>query len=189
MAITKKRLKLCLYGNVYGAYRSQNLLKILLDEGYRVAWIAPEFYQEKGLKKDLIAKLAHKLLLFYSIIDLLTKALLSDVLYVLPVNVRLIKVALWISRLCKTKLIIELHALLYDSLVEDQQTVACESSEAKALKSLDVIALTQPDYLIDLAEYEVDYWADLLNVEVDKNKLFIAPLFTEPVGFHKKDYI
>lgn len=189
MAITKKRLKLCLYGNIYGAYRSQNLLKILLDEGYRVAWVAPEFYQERGLKKDFVAKVAHKIFLFYSTVDLFIKAILSDVLYVLPVNIRLIKVALWISRICKTKLILEIHALLYDSLVKDQQTVACESDTAKMLKSLDVLALTQPDYLIDLAEYEIDYWADLLSVEVDKSKLFIAPLFTESISLYKKNYL
>ena len=71
MAIAKKRLKLCLYGNVYGAYRSQNLLKLLLDEGYRVAWVMPEFYHERALKKALAAKLAHRLLYFYELIDLL----------------------------------------------------------------------------------------------------------------------
>ena len=188
MAISKKRLKLCLYGNVYGAYRSQNLVKILLDEGYRIAWVLPEFYQERGLKKTLATKVAHKLFSFYITIDLLIKALLSDVLYVLPVNAQLIKTSLWISQLCKTKLVVEMHVSLYDSLVKDQQTIAADSKDAKELLALDTLALTKADYLIYLAQYEMDHWANLLNVKVEHPKKFIAPLFTEPTTACKQEY-
>lgn len=188
MAISKKRLKLCLYGNVYGAYRSQNLIKILLDDGYRVAWVLPEFYQERGLKKTLATKIAHKIFGLYATVDLFIKALLSDVLYVLPVNVQLIKTALWISKLCQTKLVVEMHISLYDSLAQDQQTVAADSKAAKELMTLDSLALTKPDYLIYLAQYEMDHWAKLLNVAVDHPKKFIAPLFTEPTTACKQDY-
>ncbi|MEM8805099.1 MAG: glycosyltransferase [Cyanobacteria bacterium P01_G01_bin.38] len=188
MAISKKRLKLCLYGNVYGAYRSQNLLKLLVDDGYRVAWVSPEFYQERGLKKSLAAKVAHKLFQFYGLVDLFIKALLSDVLYVLPVNIRLVKTALRVARLCQTKLIVEIHVLLYDALVRDQKTVTADSAEARALKENDILALTQSDYFINPAEYEVDYWADLLGVTVDKHKFFASPLFSEPTTACKRDY-
>ncbi|MEM9162851.1 MAG: glycosyltransferase [Cyanobacteria bacterium P01_F01_bin.4] len=188
MSITKQRLKILLYGNVYGAYRSQNLLKLLIDKGYRVSWISPEFYQERGLKKTFAAKLFHKLLQVYYFIELFLKAILSDVLYVLPVNVRLIKSAIWAARLCGTKLVVELHVMLYDAQVRDRQSVAAESAQARDFKVKDQLALTKPDYLINPAEYEVDYWANLLKVEVDKRKLFISPLFTEPTVAYKHNY-
>ncbi len=188
MAVVKKRLKLCLYGNVYGAYRSQNLLKLLLDEGYRVAWVMPEFYQERGLKKTLAAKLAHRLFYFYELIDLLIKGALADVIYLLPVNVERVRTALWVARLCRAKLVVEVHVLLYDSLIQDGQLAASDSAIARRYRRLDKIALTQPDYLIDPARYEMDYWSRLLDVELDPAKLHIAPLFTEPTELYKPTY-
>ncbi|MBE9076973.1 glycosyltransferase [Romeria aff. gracilis LEGE 07310] len=179
MPISKKRLKILLYGNLYGAYRSENLIKYLLDSGYRLSFIFPEFYFERGIKKDLISKILRIVFSAYYWVELFIKAALADVIYLLPMNVELIRSALWAARLFNAKLVVEVYASLYDTAVKDKQTVPVNSPEAARLKQKDTLALTQADYIIDIADYELRYWQDMLGIQINFDKCFIAPLFSE----------
>lgn len=179
MPISKKRLKILVYGNMYGAYRSENLIKYLLDSGYRISLIIPEFYFERGVKKDFISKILRTLFSVYYWVELFIKAALADVVYLLPMNVELVRSALWAARLLNAKLVVEVYASLYDTAVKDQQTVPADSPEAARLRQKDILALTQSDYIIDIAEYELRYWENMLGIKINFDKCLIAPLFSD----------
>ncbi|MEA5463859.1 hypothetical protein [Leptothoe sp. PORK10 BA2] len=181
MSINKKRLKVLLYGNFFGAYRSQNLVKYLLDAGYRLSIISPEFYYERGEKKDIISKMLRVIFSAYYLIDLFLKAALADVIYLLPLNSELIRPVVWASRLFKTKLVVEMYISAYDTLVREKQEVPIDSAAAKKLWRDDVLALSAADHIVHLARYELNYWKELFNITLVKDNVWIAPLFCEPV--------
>ncbi|MEM7066398.1 MAG: hypothetical protein AAF572_24925 [Cyanobacteria bacterium P01_B01_bin.77] len=120
MAINKQRLKVLLYGNLFGAYRSENLVKYLLDSGYRISIISPEFFYERGEKKDLFTKVLRVVFSGYYLIELFIKAALADVIYLLPLNSELIRPVIWAKRLFKTKLVVEMYISAYDTLVREK---------------------------------------------------------------------
>lgn len=180
MAIIKKRAKILLYGNLFGAYRSQNLIKYLLDSGYRVSFILPEFYYERGEKKDILTKVLRAILAGYYYIELFIKAALADIIYLLPLNSNRVQPVVWASRLFGTKLVVEMYISFYDSLVREKQEVDSDSPAARALQKSDAIALSEADYIVHLSRYELGYWAKLLGVALEEDKIWVAPLFCEP---------
>ncbi len=179
MSISKKRLKILLYGNFFGAYRSQNLVKYLLDSGYRVSIISPEFFYERGEKKDIFAKVLRLIFSGYYLIELCIKAALADVIYLLPLNSELIRPVVWTSRLFRTKLVVEMYISAYDTLVREKQEVPAGSAAAQLLYRNDRLALTEADYIVHLSRYELSYWEKILDVKLLDQKLLIAPLFCE----------
>ncbi|EKV02606.1 glycosyl transferase group 1 [Leptolyngbya sp. PCC 7375] len=179
MAIVKKRLKILLYGNVFGAYRSQNLFKYLLDSGYRISFISPEFFYELGEKKNLLTKALRILLSSYYLVDLFVQAALADVIYLLPLNSNLITPVIWASRLFKTKLIVEMYISAYDTRVREKQEVAADSKSAQLLFANDRLALSAADRIIHLSRYELSYWENIFDIKLVEDKIAIAPLFCE----------
>ncbi|MBX2862983.1 MAG: glycosyltransferase [Leptolyngbyaceae cyanobacterium MAG.088] len=180
MSITKKRLKVFLYGNFFGAYRSENLVKYLLDKGYRTAIVAPEFYYERGEKKDLLTKVMRLLFSGYYFIELFIYAALADVVYLLPLNSSLIRPVVWASRLFKTKLVVEMYVSAYDTLVRERKEIEKDSAAAQKLRKNDSLALSAADYVVHLARYELSYWEQLFEITLADDKIAIAPLFCEP---------
>ncbi len=180
MSIVRKRLKILLYGNFFGAYRSENLLKYLLDEGYRTAVISPEFYYERGEKKDLLTKIIRAIFSGYYVVELFIKTALADVVYLLPLNSSLIRPVVWASRLFKTKLVVEMYVSAYDTLVREKQEVSADSATGRKLWRDDVLALSAADHIVHLARYELSYWQKIFDITLKEEKIAIAPLFCEP---------
>ena len=179
MSIKKQRLKVLLYGNFFGAYRSQNLVKYLLDEGYRTTIISPEFYYERGEKKTLIAKLFRILFSGYYFIELFIKASLADVIYLLPLNSNLIQPVILASRIFRTKLIVEMYISSYDTTIREKQEFPIDSPTAQRIRKNDILALSEADYIIHLSRHELRYWESILDIQIDDSKVWVAPLFCE----------
>lgn len=179
MAISKKRPKILVYGNLFGAYRSQNLIKYLLDSGYRISLILPEFYYERGEKKDVLTKLLRLVFSTYYLVNLFIGAALADVVYLLPLNSDLIGPVLLACRLFRTRLVVEMYISSYDTLVREKAEFPINSRGAKRLKQRDALALAKADCVVHLSRYELNYWEKLLDVVVEEEKIWVAPLFCE----------
>ncbi|MFQ5964654.1 MAG: glycosyltransferase family 1 protein [Candidatus Scalinduaceae bacterium] len=185
MPIFKNRLKILLYGCTNVAYRSENLIKLLLDHGYNISLINPSFYGKEGIKKNILTrvicfKLVYKLIYkLIFIIEVLAKSAIADVIYLLPMNSNFINNILLITRLFKKKLIVEPYISLYDTAVRDKKKAEEGSRICKMLKEKDRRVLTSPDYIIHISNCEIGYWEKLLNININREKIFIAPLFNE----------
>ncbi|MBE9068950.1 glycosyltransferase, partial [Leptolyngbya cf. ectocarpi LEGE 11479] len=180
MAINKQRLKVLLYGNLFGAYRSENLVKYLLDSGYRISIISPEFFYERGEKKDFLTKILRIVFSGYYLVELLIKAALADVIYLLPLNSELIRPVVWAKRLFKTKLVVEMYISAYDTLVRERQEISENTAAARLLYKTERLALTEADYIVHLSRYELSYWEKIFDINLSEEKILIAPLFYKP---------
>lgn len=163
--LTKTRsIKILLYGKSFPVnYRSKALIDILQRSHYCISQFSPDFYWS-----------SNKFLSVFAWLDLLIKAIFADVIYLLPKNTIYIQNAIWIARLLRKKLIVEMHISLYDNYVKEYKA-SKKDREAKIFKQSDILALTKSDYLIHSADYELAYWEKLLDVNVDRSKVFIAP--------------
>ncbi|WP_019503572.1 glycosyltransferase [Pleurocapsa sp. PCC 7319] len=172
MSTKSKKIKVLIYGNVFRDYRSQALLKVLLESGHHISLICPDFY--RGIKKSIFN--------FLYLIELLVKASFADVIYLPPMNTRFIKSALWAAKGFRKKLIVEMYTSIYDTYVRDQKIlkgkqVQAGSKQAQAMLRRDVLALTKSDLIIHTASHELNYWENLFDIKIDKNKVLIAPNF------------
>jgi glycosyltransferase involved in cell wall biosynthesis len=182
MTIKNKRGKVLMYGNIFRDYRSQALVKILLDSGYHISLICPDFYSTKisGLK-------------FLYLIELLIKAYFADVIYLSPMNSRFIKSAVWATKTFRKKLVVEMYISIYDTFVKDRKIlkgkqIKAGSKQAEAMFKKDVLALTKSDFLVHTASHELTYWEKLLNIEIAQEKVFIAPNFNVSRLVHQRKF-
>lgn len=187
VSTNKKKLKVLLYGNIQGAqHRSQTLIKFLLDSRYSISLVCPNIYTKKGLKSS---SLFNKTLIKIHLVELFIKAGFVDVIYVLPLNINLIENAILISKIFRKKLVSENHVSLYDTFLE-QNTINKEDKQKVELeKSRDRLALTKPDYIVNTYKYETAYWADNLGINLDKNKVFFAPIFSSSTLMLKREFM
>ncbi|MGL5942329.1 MAG: glycosyltransferase [Waterburya sp.] len=177
----KKQTKVLIYGNVYRDYRSQTLVKILLDSGYHVSVICPDFYLSRGLS----------LLKFLYLIELLIKVYFADVVYLAPMNSRFIRSAIWAVKIFRKQLITEMYISIYDTFVRDKKILKGKqikpgSIQAKGMLAKDILALTKSDFIIHTANHELTYWEKLLKIKIAQEKVFIAPNFNVSQLIHRR---
>lgn len=177
--------KILVIGDVRGAYRSQLLIKTLLDNRYTVASVGRKFYlPDRGsiLSRfgplKVISSLS-SILLFAS--EFLIKYLFADVLYLLPMNANCLNVILPLKKFSSKKLISELYISLY-ATAEDRSWFSSEKSlKAKYFKYIDRLMLDKSDILIHLSAHELDHIAKTINFKnLDEKEIYILPLAIEP---------
>lgn len=176
MLTNTKKVKVLLYGNIFtSGCRSQTLIKFLLDSKYQISLVCPMFYSPRRMKQSFLLK---KIFVVFHLLELFIKAAFADVIYMLPFNMNLIKNAIWVSKVFHKKLVVEIYVSMYDTFVEDRKLYKEGSREAKKAMHKDILALTQSDYIINTSNYEPAYWAKNLGINIDKDKVFIAPIFS-----------
>lgn len=184
---TKKKLKVLLYGNIVGAHhRSQTLIKLLLDSGYLVSLFSPNFYTRKQVKQSYLLR---KLQSGVQLADLFVKAAFADVIYLLPLNTHFVKKAIWASKIFNKILIVEVYISLYDTFVGDRKKYEEGSKKAKNALYQDRLALTKPDYIIITSNHEPAYWAEKLRVSLVRDKIFVAPNFSDSRLVHQRSFM
>lgn len=184
MSTNPKKVKVLLYGNVFRDYRSQILIKFLLQSKYHVSLVCPDFYIREKIGKSYSFT---KLLVIFYLVEFCIKAAFADIIYLPPMNTRFIKSAIWASRFFKKKLIVEMYVSLYDTFVRDRRIIKDGSKKAQALKEKDILALTKSDYIIHTASQELSYWKKILGIVIDPNKVFIAPVCNVSSIFNKNN--
>lgn len=179
-----KQIKIIVMGNIFRDYRSQVLLKILLDSGYHVSLICPDFYLTRN------RSVFNYLYLF----ELLVKAYFADAIYLSPMNNRFIKSAVWAAKTFRKKLIVEMYISIYDTFVGDRKIlkgkqIEAGSRQAKTMLSKDTLALTESDFIIHTASHELAYWEKLLDLKIDPEKVAIAPNFNVSRLVHQRNFL
>lgn len=176
-----KKVKILLYGNIYRHYRSSILIEFLLKSKYHIFLASPDLFIKDGSKNFV-----EKFLTIFSFIELLIKAAFVDVIYLLPLNTVLINSAVWVAKLWRKKLVVEMYISIYDTFVRDRKTIKDGSRKAKSLSKKDKLVLTQADYVIIPANYELNYWEKLLSAKFDQSKVLVAPLCNVSSSILKK---
>lgn len=177
MLTNTKKIKILLYGNVFRDYRSQILVKFLLDSKYHISLVCPDFYLSERIK---LFYLVEKTTTILYLIELFLKAAFADVIYLPTMNNRFIKSAVWAAKIFNKKLVVEMYMSIFDTFVLDKKVlngkiIKAGSKQAKEMMKKDILALTKPDYIIPTTCQELSYWEKLLGINIDRQKVFVAP--------------
>lgn len=187
VSTNQKQCKVLLYGNIQAAhYRCQSLIKFLLYSRYFLSFVCPNFYWDKQKASN---SFLNKILSRIHLIELIIKSFFADVIYVLPLNNHLIENAITVSNIFKKKLIVENHVSLYDNLAEERKKYNEGSKKAAKEMRRDKLALCQPDYIINTSNHEPAYWEKKLGIKFDRDKVYIAPLFSSSTLVHQKKFM
>ncbi|MDJ0691592.1 MAG: glycosyltransferase [Xenococcaceae cyanobacterium MO_188.B32] len=86
-----------------------------------------------------------------------------------------------------------MYISIYDTFVRDKKIlkgkqIEADSNQAKAMLEKDILALTKSDFIIHTASHELDYWEKLLNIKLEKEKVFIAPNFNVSRLAHRRKF-
>lgn len=184
--LNTRKSRVLIYGNINTKdYRAKTLIEILENLKYCVSLVSPDFYRSREIKQALSIE---KLMIVFCWLELFVKAAFADVIYLPPMNARFIKSAIWAARIFNKKLIVEMYFSLYDTLVRDRQIMQEGSRQAQAVKQKDILALTKADYIIHTSNFEIDYWEKLLNINIDREKVFISPVCNVSTLVHQRKF-
>jgi len=167
--------------------RSQALVELLRSsKKYFISQLCPGFYYTTFNAKT---SLVNRILTRFYWIELLIKAAFADVIYLLPMNTIFIKSAIFVAKLFRKKLVVEMYISLYDTEVRDRKRVSDGSKLARSYIEKDILALKQSDYLIHSSNQELSYWEQILNTDVDRKKVYIAPLCNVSILLPKRSWM
>lgn len=173
-----KKERIFLIGNVLGSYRSQNLIKTLLDMEHTVFYLpfvsAPVsiyFIFRKPL--NLILLLLYVLASIYFIAQ-------SKIVFVLAMNFQTRNfIQMFIAKLLRKKIIVDYYISCYDTLVNDRKTVDKESFSSKVLLIKDKLLMNLSDKVIFLNNAEKKYYQDVIDINLPETKNIICPLVVD----------
>jgi glycosyltransferase involved in cell wall biosynthesis len=179
-----KNQKILLLGKVSGTYRTQNLIKTLLDEQYILSLVNTEWYSKSTIKYSSIfdkikAKILYRTVDILTFIEVLIKSSNADLIYILPMNSNMINTALRIKKNFGAPIISELYISLYDTMVHDRNRLKDKTKHSEYIRKLDRMLIEESDLLIHLSSHELDYISTLVGASIDPDRVKILPLAIE----------
>jgi glycosyltransferase involved in cell wall biosynthesis len=180
-----RRARVLLVGDVLGSYRSQLLLKILLDNGHKVSLVGDRYFRlatddSQTLFKSILVKLSLCFSVVLFTIELFIKAPFANVVYLLPMNHQLFFFALVAKIIFRKSLISDLYISLYDTGRDRGLYTNNKSVRARIDQTIDRWIIEKSDVIVHQSLYELKYIANLVNAKINHKKVMIFPLAVEP---------
>ncbi len=167
-------------GYVRGAYRTQVMIKYLLDNNYLVYYNSLE---TKVLKdRTGVLKIIRKLLRAFE--ELLKFCFqiyqigISDIV-IIPAMCNDFQIQFKLACFFRKTIISDYYISLYDTAVLDRKTIKKTSKAAKKLMMLDYNIISKSTKTIFLNTTEANRYLKLVNLDFDKKKHLIVPLVVE----------
>lgn len=168
-------------GQVKGTYRTQNLIKFLLDNKHRIFYNAVKtklFLNQKGIIKKVV-RLSLRLIeeIYYTLVNFY--ALSISELVIVPAMCNENQFELFVAKLLKKKIITDFYISKYDTLVLDYKSVNKSSNKAKKLLRNDYNVVSKADVTLFLNRTEANRYLRLINIPFNPQKHLIVPLVVE----------
>jgi glycosyltransferase involved in cell wall biosynthesis len=200
MALVRKNLSIVLYGALWCNNRCEFLIEHLIASGYNISCVFPEYYTKTRNNRNAVTKFFNKLTRpVFTFLEFWVKASFADVIYILPSNPQLINHALLAQKWFKNKIVFELYDTLYPTYLENKgaESISVAPEDLKIVKKDNVNlnpenerkAFRQSDYIIHITHHETEFLTKLLEVEVPKEKIYIAPLFCPIREIHQRPFM
>ena len=175
-------MKIYLSGSINGAYRAQNIIKVLGDSSIPFFYM-PLLFHKIDFKIKLISKILALLALFLTMPVRVIMITLSTHVFVLPMNTSVISIVeVFFAKILRKKIIVDYYISMYDTAVNDRRTVNENSLAAKAALVNDRLLLHLADIVIFLNESESVYYQKVAGLTLNKNKVKIIPLCVDYKG-------
>lgn len=175
-----KNKNIFIIGRSEGSYRTQNLIKYLLDNKYELyfnSFSITTYKKSIGLKKvlrkiiRLVDEVIRRTFIIYNI-------LLSDIV-ILPALCNRYKFELKISKYFNKIIVVDFYISIYDTIILDRKTHELNSKEASYLFNLDLNILENSNYIFFLNQAEANYYLSPFNIEFNSLRHRILPLCVE----------
>lgn len=168
-------------GEVKGSYRTQNLIKILLDNDHKIYYCSIVSLRYSGSMKFLhrIRRKIFKSL--QSIITFPTKIFLLFIadIVILPAMNNNRQLEFNIARLFRKKIITDYYISEYDTKVNDRGLYEEGSNKAIKLKKFDENITVNSDIVLYLNSTEAKRYSELAGVDLSKINYQVVPLCIE----------
>lgn len=169
-------MKLYLSGSINGAYRAQNIIKVLGDSNIPYFYM-PFLFHKINFKIKLLSKVLALLALILSIPARVLMIILSTHVFVLPMNTSVISIVeIFFAKLFRKKIVVDYYISMYDTLVNDRKRVKENSSKAKVTLTKDRLLLNLADIVIFLNKSESQYYQKIAGLTLNQGKVRIIPL-------------
>lgn len=179
-------MKIYIIGSVGGWYRAQNIIKVLGDAGISFFSLPVHFFRLPVRIRSVRIFFAALFIIITAPIRLLMILFASHAI-VLPMNFSFLTLLeIFLAKLFRKKVIIDYYISIYDTVVNDRQTVKKGSVLARIAKFKDKFLMTWADVIIFLNQSEAQYYQSVAGVRVDQAKIAIIPLC---VDFRKELFI
>lgn len=166
-------------GRVIGSYRTQNLIKLLLDKNYNIYYNSTTvniFKDSVGVKK-ILRYLVRGVESILQSINRIYNILISDFV-ILPAMNNQAK-HLWELRLANflnKYIYTDFYISHYDTKVYDKKIINKNSKKARKLKNCDKEVINLSKKVSFLNTTETEYYLNLLDLEYNQKKHFVIPL-------------
>jgi glycosyltransferase involved in cell wall biosynthesis len=182
--MVQTRKKILLLGKLSGTYRTQNLIKSLLDDRYILSIASTEWYSKPrdaytSIFDKIKGKTLHKIFYFLTFIEAIIKGSKADLVYILPMNSNMIEIAIILKKIYGTPIVSELYISLYDTLVNDRKKLKDNTKRSEYLRKIDRMLIEKSDFLIHLSNHEFNYISKLVGANINPSRLKIFPLAIE----------
>ena len=167
-------------GIVKGNFRTQNLVKYLLDYDIRLYYNS--FYNEKEVNFNCFNLFYFIYSRFiYNIFKHLNAFFLIPIsdLIIIPAMCNDFQFELLFAKLWKKKIITDYYISFYDTLVLDRRIFPIGSKQAKKRFLYDLRVIKYSDYVLFLNKIEAERYLRLVNKTYDPHKHLIVPLIVE----------
>lgn len=198
MTILKKDTVILLYGGLWAANRCEHLLQLLAASGYTIACVFPQYFSKTRNNRNLISRIVNRFTRkLFSYLDLFVKASFADVIYILPGNSNLIHDVLFVSRLFKNKVVLELYDSITTHYLENKGAASISEQDLDKVKQDNVdlslekerLAIANADQIILTTEYESTFLSQLLDITIPPEKRLSAPLCCSPKGVYQRQFM
>ena len=198
MGVIRKKPSIVLFGGLWSPNRCEHLTEFLIASGYYVSGVFTDFYVTRKHHRNLTTRVINKLTFqLFPFVELFFKASFADVIYILPSNVSLINQALMVSKIFKNKIILELYDSMYTHYMENKGSTSIDKQAIQKVKedSVDLnpknekLAIRESDYIVHIARYELEFLSKVLEINIPKDKVFIAPIFCPIRPHHSRSFM
>ncbi len=179
-----------LIGEVRGSYRSQNIVKYLLDKGYFIFYNSLELELFKG-KKNLFYRVTRK---FFRSFHLLIRFAVSVYYIIICDKVILLAMCndrqteLKIARILWKKIYVDFYISFYDTLVRDRKLIPYNSYQALRRFNWDLNCLNYSYKVFFLNKTEASYYLNIFNLKFLTHKHLILPLCSDQFNSYKDNF-
>ena len=181
--------KIYISGRAEGSYRTQNLIKVLLDNKYELFYNSIHFSflsNAKGLKKiiriilRLIDESFKRIYIIYNIY-------LCDIL-IQPAICNDFRFEINVAKFFNKTIIVDFYISIYDTMILDRKSYEIGSRKANYYYNLDLNSLKKADFVFFLNKTEANYYLFPFKINFNPSKHIILPLCVEETLKCKLNY-
>jgi hypothetical protein len=180
-------------GKCSGSYRSQNLLKILLDSGYSLFYGNMIKLSSKLLGRSFGVRIVRRIVIIVeSVFSIPYKTyliMMSDIVFVLAMNHYKYRFEIYVAKIFNKKIILDFYISSFDTMIIDRHLYPIKSNKAKKYYNVDRNVLRLSDIILFLNKTESIRYSEILNITLNKLNYRIVPLAIDSKPFGRLPYL